>query len=136
MILHTPVQVLHQQGEKPMPRTQQNCFELHANGGQSLSARSKKAICTLFPFHSSWLLSWKALRRRRALQSTFTQHPGSQQDSRSPQRASPGGASISSEKQFLGNVLASTRPCPLQVGRDPAQFPAIRHDAERGMEDG
>lgn len=38
------VQLLHQQGEKPVPRMQQNCFEEHPNGGQSLSGRSKKSV--------------------------------------------------------------------------------------------
>lgn len=44
MVLCMSVQLLHQQGEKPVPRMQQNCFEEHPNGGQSLSGRSKKSV--------------------------------------------------------------------------------------------
>lgn len=32
--MHAPVQLLHQQGEKPVPHTQKDCFEQHPNCGQ------------------------------------------------------------------------------------------------------
>lgn len=92
-------------------------------GGKASLEGARNLYSTLFPCHSSWLLSWKALRRRCASQSTFMQHPGSQQDSRSPQRASPGGASISSEKQVLGNILASYSTASSLSWQRPSALP-------------
>lgn len=132
---HTPLQPLHQQGEKRVPRTQKNCLEQHPKGGKASVQGARKLYGTLFPFNLSWLLSWEVFRRRCASQRALMQpSSGSWGQPRSPQRANAGGASISADKQVLGNVLAPTHP--LRAHRDPTQFPAIRCNTEHRTEEG
>lgn len=38
--------------------------------------------------------------------------------------------------RFWATSWLLTLPHPLKAGRDPARFPAVRHDAEHGTEEG
>lgn len=93
MVLHTPVQILHQQGQKPVQSMLQTCFEQHPNGTKPLCKEGKAALHTALLLHLAWSagkLGGEAQRSARLTEFT---------------KSYPGGASISSEKQCLGQCL-------------------------------
>lgn len=46
------------------------------------------------------------------------------------------GQASAQRSSFWATSRLLTPPRPLQAGRDPARFPAVRHDAEHGTEEG
>lgn len=94
-------------------------------GGQASLWGPRTPSGTLSPFHSSWLLSWKALRRRHRSQSSLLQQPDSQQLTE-PTESKPRWC----KHQLREAPWLLFDRAPSQAGRDPARFLAIGHNTQ------